>query len=119
MPNVYGIEQTGLGSIIGTDGNGVRDVEEGNVISGNSRTGVTLGGDDTAESIIAGNLIGISATGGGAMGNRFTGVHILRRTSSSIVGGLNPAQANGMGNSCVRTGLSRSDQEKYRPIRYD
>ena len=58
---------------IGTDGNGIADESEGNVISGNSSNGVTVYGDSC---IIAGNYIGTDVTGIMAIGNSAKGVNI-------------------------------------------
>ncbi|MGB7347544.1 MAG: LamG-like jellyroll fold domain-containing protein, partial [Pirellulaceae bacterium] len=53
--------------IIGTDGDGVDDANEGNLISGNTAAGIRTGGSSRV--VIAGNLIGTDATGQAPLGN--------------------------------------------------
>ena len=52
---------------IGTDGNGVGDVAERNVISGNSGLGVVINGSGTNNPVLAGNYIGLNAAGTAAL----------------------------------------------------
>src|SRR5262249_35562497 len=54
---------------IGTDGNGVADAAERNVISGNSGFGITISGTATGNTIVAGNYIGTNSAGTAAIGN--------------------------------------------------
>ena len=56
------------GNVIGTDGDGLFDAEEGNVISGNV-AGISIGGEESGDNVVAGNLIGTDATGTVALGN--------------------------------------------------
>ena len=62
-----------VGTRIGTDGNGIGDTDERNVISGNSHTGIWLpdfvGLSSTSRTVIAGNYIGTNASGTAALGN--------------------------------------------------
>ena len=58
---------------IGTNGDGVADLTEGNLLSGNSISGVAL---DGSNNIIAGNYIGVDATGTVRLGNDGRGVAI-------------------------------------------
>src|SRR5262249_52092925 len=57
------------GNVIGTDGDGVNDVGEGNVISGNGQQGVILGDVNSLPNVVAGNLIGLGADGSTPLGN--------------------------------------------------
>ena len=57
--------------LIGTDGDGVDDECERNVISGNLGFGVAL---NNAAAVISGNFIGVDATGLSAVGNLASGV---------------------------------------------
>jgi len=59
---------------IGTDGNGIADVEERNVISGNLGSGVEFDGNTTDNNVAAGNYIGLNAAGTAALGNADYGV---------------------------------------------
>src|SRR5262249_10899025 len=59
--NQSGVNISGSdGNRIGTDGDGIGDAEERNIISGNLWNGVSIGGSDN---IVAGNYIGTDATG--------------------------------------------------------
>jgi VCBS repeat-containing protein len=69
-----GIFLGGANHRIGTNGDGVSDVAECNVISGNGSNGVTLGGD--GGHILSGNYIGINAAGTAALGNANIGVEV-------------------------------------------
>ena len=64
---------------IGTNGDGISDTLERNVISGNDFRGITINGGDDA--IIAGNYIGVDASGSVAMGNISGGVFGLSGTN--------------------------------------
>ncbi len=56
-------------NFIGTNGDGVGDVAERNVISGNAVAGIDINGAGTDSNVIAGNYIGVDVTGGNALGN--------------------------------------------------
>ena len=74
-------------NIVGTNGDGVGDAAEGNVISGNGR-GVGIQGTGTDENVVAGNLIGLTASGTTALGNNGTGdgVWIVQGAQKNRVG---------------------------------
>ncbi len=84
---------------IGTDGNGVNDATEQNVISGNNSTGVFIQGAGTARTVVAGNLIGLNAAGI-ALGNNGYGVHVAAGATDTRIGtdgsndGFNAAERN-------------------------
>ena len=63
VPNVFGIRVYSSGNVIGTDGqDGAADAIEGNLMSGNSNSGMVL--EQVAGSnVIAGNFIGVDASG--------------------------------------------------------
>lgn len=68
--NVRGVSIRGAGNQIGTDGNGLNDLAERNLISGNAGSGVDLnGGLGVTDNVIAGNYIGTDKTGLAALGN--------------------------------------------------
>lgn len=85
------IQDNSIQNIIGTDGNGVNDTVEGNVISGNEASGISItetsgqdavGGPD--ENRISGNSIGLNATETSVIAN---GVHgILIAADDVIIG---------------------------------
>lgn len=56
-------------TVIGTNGDGVNDGLEGNLISGNGRDGVSINGTGSEFNVVAGNLIGTDVTGTLALGN--------------------------------------------------
>ncbi|MCP4047148.1 MAG: hypothetical protein GY732_14310, partial [Gammaproteobacteria bacterium] len=73
---------------IGTDGDGVSDVLERNVISGNEGSGIFLLGSGTGsdDTVIAGNFIGTDATGANAVANSGYGIWITQNASSNLIG---------------------------------
>ena len=68
---VHGVEVRfgAKNNLIGTDGDGVADAAERNVISGNALDGVSLYGAGTGQNSVAGNYIGTDVTGTNALGN--------------------------------------------------
>lgn len=70
--------EAGSQNIIGTNGDGVSDLEERNLISGNNGAGVSIirrSGENARENVVAGNYIGVSADGQQALPNS-RGVYI-------------------------------------------
>lgn len=67
---------------IGTDGNGTADALEGNLISGNADSGVSL--RNTNDNVIAGNLVGVNAAGDVAFPNDGHGVTLNAATGNRI-----------------------------------
>jgi hypothetical protein len=82
MPNVGGIliSEPSQGNRIGTDGNGVADAAERNIIAG-----VTLSGPGVTDNVIAGNFIGTDVTGSLALGNG-TGIVIESGAHDNRIG---------------------------------
>lgn len=70
---------------IGTDGNGVSDILERNIISGNDDNGVYLYDNGSDYSVVAGNYIGVDVTGATALPNNGTGVR-LDQADFTIIG---------------------------------
>jgi hypothetical protein len=70
-PNKYGVEIDGGASnnLIGTNGDGVTDAAERNLISGDLFAGIWINDLGTNGNVIAGNLIGTSVTGDVALDN--------------------------------------------------
>ncbi|HBI46092.1 MAG TPA: hypothetical protein DDY78_25040 [Planctomycetales bacterium] len=56
-------------NLIGTNGGGVNDANERNVLAGASFMGVAIYNDNTNNNVVAGNYIGTDATGARALGN--------------------------------------------------
>lgn len=73
------------GNIVGTNGDGVGDDLEGNVISGNDGIGlrISVGSNNNR---VAGNKIGVDVTGMLALGNTFTGVSLESQANANIIG---------------------------------
>ena len=78
-----GITVSGDLNLIGTNGDGVSDSLEGNVISGNANVGVFLA---SFNCIVAGNYIGVDKTGMFAIGNYFDGIKINPDGNHNIIG---------------------------------
>ena len=73
---------------VGTDGSAdANNISERNVISGNNFNGVFVGGANTSGVTIAGNFIGLAASGDSAMGNNGDGIQV--HEASSITVGTN------------------------------
>ncbi len=74
-------------NVIGTDGDGVGDAVEGNLVSGNDAwVGVYLAGAGTSHNIVAGNLIGTDVTGTVDLGNWANGIEIKDDASENLIG---------------------------------
>ncbi|HMB91747.1 MAG TPA: FG-GAP-like repeat-containing protein, partial [Rhodothermales bacterium] len=71
-------------NIIGTDGDGVDDAFEGNLISGNGLSGMRLAGGNS--NIIAGNFIGTNRAGTQALGNSANGIVLDNSVSFNRIG---------------------------------
>jgi hypothetical protein len=92
LPNVTGVADSGTNTRIGTDGDGIRDDVERNVISGNEGHGVSASGSNL---VIAGNCIGTDVSGEVALQNTGRGV-LLGGCSGTRISteGTNPASRN-------------------------
>jgi hypothetical protein len=79
-------------NILGTNGDGIGDVAERNVISGNLNTGVIISGADPSRNIppdiggniVAGNFIGTDLTGTLPLGNGGDGIDLSAATSDWV-----------------------------------
>ncbi|MBL8821820.1 MAG: PKD domain-containing protein [Planctomycetia bacterium] len=61
-------------NLIGTNGDGMNDASERNVLAGATFMGVAIYGPGTNNNIVAGNYIGTNSEGTAPLGNRFGGV---------------------------------------------
>jgi titin len=59
---------------VGTNGDGLSDALERNIISGNDRDGINISGGGPHDNLVAGNYIGLNASGDGALANGNQGV---------------------------------------------
>ncbi len=73
-------------NVIGTDGNGMGDAVEGNLVSGNGWDGIGIGDPGSDNNIVAGNFVGTNAAGTAAIPNANRGIVILRSAQKNIVG---------------------------------
>ncbi|HUT90132.1 MAG TPA: hypothetical protein VMY37_11590 [Thermoguttaceae bacterium] len=89
-------------NLIGTDGNGIADDMEGNVISGNNGTGVRVDGQNCNENVVAGNLVGVDVTGQKALGKQGHGVSVTNGARLNVVG----TNGDGQGDQAERNVIS-------------
>jgi hypothetical protein len=70
-PNDYSVQFDGGASdnLVGTNGDGVNDAAEQNLLSGNQIAGIWINGQGTDGNAVAGNFIGTSVTGDVALDN--------------------------------------------------
>lgn len=88
VPNLNGISigNGASGNLIGTNGDGTRDLAEGNLISGNDEDGISVSGDTTLANRIAGNRIGTTSFGAAALPNGSDGIQIAIFAAGTIIG---------------------------------
>ncbi len=88
--NEIGILLEGDTNIIGTDGDGNLDADERNIISGNASSGILVRGGalspKPAGNRIAGNTIGLNATGDAIKANGGDGIVIIQAGTENFVG---------------------------------
>jgi VCBS repeat-containing protein len=96
LPNQSGVTLfSGTGNVIGTNGDGVNDAAESNVISGNRGSGVAIVSSlqsTPSQNIVAGNYIGTDAAGD-AIGNELYGV--MTSVTNNTIGPGNVIAFNG------------------------
>lgn len=78
-------------NLIGSNGDGVNDAMERNVISGNGRSAVEINSNNNT---VAGNYLGVNAAGTAAIPNGEYGVRFLGSATGNIVGGTVSAARN-------------------------
>ena len=83
-----GINITGGASnnLIGTDGDGNNDDDEGNLLSGANERGVDIRGAGTQYNVVAGNIIGLNAAGDAGLENAIDGVIIYNNANYNLIG---------------------------------
>jgi len=75
IPNRFGIYlDHSSQNIIGTDGDGDNDANEGNLISGNNQSGLYITNNNSIYNVIAGNKIGTNFDGSASIGNGSVGI---------------------------------------------
>ena len=108
----YGVVVFGSnGNIIGTDGDGVNDAAEGNVLSGQNTAGILLElgqpGQAPSNNVIAGNRIGTSADGNTALGNGRIGVFDLSAGAGNRIG----TNSDGVSDAAERNIISGNTED--------
>jgi hypothetical protein len=73
-------------NIIGTNGDGISDAEESNLVSGNVLDGIGIRGSGVDSNIVAGNLVGTDISGGTAIANGHHGISVWAGAKSNRVG---------------------------------
>ena len=109
--NVHGIvvDNGAASNVIGTNGDGIDDTAERNVISGNQDTGIHFWGIGTSSNVVAGNLIGTDVTGTVALGNLY-GVLIVSGSQSNLIG----TDGDGLADAAERNLISGNANEGVR-----
>jgi len=103
LPNFSGIYLDRSGSnIIGTNGDGVGDSFEANLISANTVQGINTTGTGTIFNIIAGNIIGLNITGTAALPNGKSGIILVSNSNQNRVG----TDGNGVSDTLERNIIS-------------
>jgi hypothetical protein len=108
LPNNEGVEIDGgaVNNLVGTNGDGVNDTAERNLVSGNQSEGVWIDGQGASGNIIAGNLIGTDITGGLPLGN---GGPLLSDSQGDSFGGGVAITGGASGNRIGTDGKSTDD----------
>ncbi len=81
-------------NLIGTNGDGIGDAAERNVISGNAWEGIGISGMGTSANTIAGNYLGTDYTGTVALGNQPAGAIVFDGATGNVIGALGDGSAN-------------------------
>lgn len=87
-------------NIVGVDSDGLKDSQEGNLISGNNRNGIRI--LSSQNNIVAGNVIGLAANGSASLANKEAGVLIDYNNSNAF--------SNSSGNLIGSNGDGQSDE---------
>ncbi len=93
IANAEGVQVTGTGARVGTNADGIADIEERNVISGNVSYGIAIRDATTQNAIIAGNYIGTNAAGTSPIPNA-DGIIVSNGAHDNTIGGLTAISRN-------------------------
>ncbi len=80
------ISRGASGNLIGTNGDGVGDDAERNVIAASGRFGIYIVDPGTDNNVVAGNYIGTNAAGTVSLGNTNDGIRIDDRAAFNLIG---------------------------------
>jgi parallel beta-helix repeat protein len=94
-PNGMGIYVFGNASktIVGTNSDGIDDIQERNVVSGNTGMGIYVSGSNG--SIISGNYAGLTIKGTAALANGFWGIGLVNAVSATVSSNIVSGNAQG------------------------
>ena len=108
VPNDEGVEidAGATQNLIGTNGDGVNDTAERNVLSGNLFAGVWITGQGTSNNAVAGNFIGTDISGSVALNN---GTQPVTDSLGNVFGGGVAISAGATGNRIGTDGKSVDD----------
>ncbi len=108
LPNNEGVEIDGgaTNNLVGTNGDGVNDTAERNLLSGNLFAGVWITGQGTTGNAVAGNFIGTDVTGSVALDN---GTQPVVDSLGNYFGGGVAISAGASGNRIGTDGNSLDD----------
>ena len=108
LPNNEGVEfdAGATNNFVGSNGDGVNDTAERNIISGNLFAGVWITGQGTSSNVVAGNFIGTDMTGSVAINN---GTQPVTDSQGNVFGGGVAISAGASGNRIGTDGQSVDD----------
>lgn len=89
--------QSGIGLLEGTTANiigGNSTISQGNIISGNSSSGIHIDGESTSGNYIRGNRIGVNAAGNDNLSNSEDGIHVANGAHDNVIGGTSSGEGN-------------------------
>ncbi len=114
-PNDAGIEidEGAASNLIGTNGDGIDDAAERNLLSGNLFAGAWINGQRTNENLVAGNFIGTDITGSVALNN---GTQPVSDSLGNVFGGGVAISAGAAGNRVGTDGGSVDDTSECNVI---
>jgi hypothetical protein len=101
----YGVvigNATTTANVIGTDGDGVNDAAEGNVIAANTGIGGVQIGNGAHDNVVAGNFIGTNAAGAPGLGNAVMGVWLVSGANRNRVGTNGDGVSDGVEGNLIR-----------------
>jgi len=85
----YGVEISDASNVVGGATAG-----QGNVISGNSYSGIALWLSSAHDNVVMGNYIGTDASGKKALGNAWSGIDVTSGATNNTIGGTRPGAGN-------------------------